>query len=656
MGGPGRWERGDFQPPNLVELFVSITGYPPPVDLLHSLPVVDLINNRYLATILGQLFFRARLMTNLPVFARWSACKKKVWTDKLDTFAELLIAVLHRRAVDVSWNGADLAVVNVFILLQCLPSTILLPLFNVRKESRPFVVRTPDGTRIKLVSPAIDSGCAGPDGEEGPSPVRPVRPADQARVDGRQVRFNSTTPTDLEVGSKSILKAAFKALNDGRPERLVPILCGDGCAPRDVRTRDRVHAMLHSDRVFPDLDDGGLLPLPMGDSLMKGILLKQVKALSSSLDVFGWSNSFLKGIFKTDLSVSEHLFAHAASVLAAALASGELPPVLNFLNASGVLTPLNKQSEEKQREDLVAGRDLQLRLTSQGTWLDKAAGRAVINSEPAQRATASLAPIQLGVGVPGGVEMKFAAVRTAHARGMVIAAWDVVNAFFSVGREQLFQAVARKAPEVYGNILPSYGLVTPVLLSYEEDGGLVIECMPSVEGARIGCIRASWLYCIAVQPVYEQLAVEFSGVEIRAVIDDMTAMFEPPQDPADLMAWEALYEKIWNFQERYRSLALDLGLDLHPSKGGILLPPNAPLPVLRTSLRIVPGLVEVGGAIGSQVFVDTFTSAKEDQARKRIDSILQISDNHPQACMKLLTVSGLCWYSTCDVGVTVGDC
>jgi hypothetical protein len=73
------------------------------------------------------------------------------------------------------------------------------------------------------------------------------------------------------------------------------------------------------------------------------------------------SNSFLKGIFKSNLSISENLFAHAASVLAAAL---------NFLNASGVLTPLNKQSVEKQMEDLRLGKDLQLRLTSQG----KAAG------------------------------------------------------------------------------------------------------------------------------------------------------------------------------------------------------------------------------------------------------------------------------------------
>ena len=128
LGGPGRWERCDFQPPNLVEFFVSITGCPPPVELLYSLPVVDLINNRFLATILGQLFFRARLMTNLPVFTRWSASKKKVWTDKLDMFAELLIAVLHRRSVDVMWADADLAVVNVFILMQCLPSTILLHL------------------------------------------------------------------------------------------------------------------------------------------------------------------------------------------------------------------------------------------------------------------------------------------------------------------------------------------------------------------------------------------------------------------------------------------------------------------------------------------------------------------------------------------------
>jgi hypothetical protein len=205
----------------------------------------------------------------------------------------------------------------------------------------------------------------------------------------------------------------------------------------------------------------------------------------------------------------------------------------------------------------------------------------------------------------------------------------------------MFDAVAQKVPEIYGNLLPSYGLVTPVLLSYEEDGVLVLEIMPSLEGARIGCIRASWLYCVAVQPVYEMLTDEFEGVQIRAVIDDMTAMFEPPLDSGSAEAWEELYERIWEFQERYRVLAGGLGLDLHPTKGGVLLPALAPLPVRRQSLRIVQGLVEVGGAIGSKDFVDAFTATKEEQAHRRIESILQISENHPQACMKLLTVSAL---------------
>ncbi len=110
-------------------------------------------------------------------------------------FAELLIAELHRRAVDLSWVDADLAVVNVFILLH---------LFKVRKESRPFVVRTPDayGTRIHLFSPAIDSATGINDGEPNDS-ARPVRPVVQARVDVRQIRFNSTIPPDLEEGSTS---------------------------------------------------------------------------------------------------------------------------------------------------------------------------------------------------------------------------------------------------------------------------------------------------------------------------------------------------------------------------------------------------------------------------------------------------------------------
>ncbi len=165
--------------------------------------------------------------------------------------------------------------------------------------------------------------------------------------------------------------------------------------------------------------------------------------------------------------------------------------------------------------------------------------------------------VQLGVGVSGGVEMKLAAVRTAHARGMVIVAWDVVNAFFSVGRA-------------------------------------------------------------AVQPVHEQLAVEFDGVEIRAVIDDMTAMFEPPRarDPTDSLEWEALYEKMWCFQERY----LRTG------------PCNWPLVLVwicthRKAVFYFPQMLRCRCTASAVLF--GLSRVKDDQARKRIESILQISDNHP---------------------------
>jgi hypothetical protein len=52
VGGPGRWERCDFEPDKLSILFVSIVGRPPPVNLLSVLPVEDLINNQPLAVII----------------------------------------------------------------------------------------------------------------------------------------------------------------------------------------------------------------------------------------------------------------------------------------------------------------------------------------------------------------------------------------------------------------------------------------------------------------------------------------------------------------------------------------------------------------------------------------------------------------------------
>jgi hypothetical protein len=53
VGGPGRWERCDFEPDKLSILFVSIVGRPPPVNLLSVLPVEDLINNQPLAVIIN---------------------------------------------------------------------------------------------------------------------------------------------------------------------------------------------------------------------------------------------------------------------------------------------------------------------------------------------------------------------------------------------------------------------------------------------------------------------------------------------------------------------------------------------------------------------------------------------------------------------------
>ncbi len=88
---------------------------------------------------------------------------------------------------------------------------------DVRKESRPFVVRTPDGTRINLVSSAIDSetGTADSGVELGPVPSDcAVRPVERSRVDDRLIKCNTTVPPDLEAGSKSILKTAFKALKE----------------------------------------------------------------------------------------------------------------------------------------------------------------------------------------------------------------------------------------------------------------------------------------------------------------------------------------------------------------------------------------------------------------------------------------------------------
>src|ERR1043165_673610 len=90
-------------------------------------------------------------------------------------------------------------------------------------------------------------------------------------------------------------------------------------------------------------------------------------------------------------------------------------------------------------------------LSNIGPTLRRLAAKCA-NAHAVARLSTLLAPIQLGVGVPGGAE---AAVHATHRRATsmptngVLVKLDFANAFNTLRRDSLLEAVARDIPELY---------------------------------------------------------------------------------------------------------------------------------------------------------------------------------------------------------------
>ena len=80
------------------------------------------------------------------------------------------------------------------------------------------------------------------------------------------------------------------------------------------------------------------------------------------MDGSGWSISWLLGIFhKPTLNPIASPLARVSALLINGLAGH----TLEFILGLGVLSPINKQAQELQNSDVLAGKDLKLRLVCQ---------------------------------------------------------------------------------------------------------------------------------------------------------------------------------------------------------------------------------------------------------------------------------------------------
>jgi hypothetical protein len=121
--------------------------------------------------------------------------------------------------------------------------------------------------------------------------------------------------------------------------------------------------------------------------------------------------------------------------------------------------------------------------------------------------------LQLGVGVPGGCEAAVHATRRfidGLQKDHIVVKLDFANAFNSVRRDALLEAVARDIPEIYRFVFATYA--SNATLSF---GNF---CVISEEGIQQGDPLGPLEFCIVIQPLLQSLK---SSLRI-GFLDDLT--------------------------------------------------------------------------------------------------------------------------------------
>ncbi len=145
------------------------------------------------------------------------------------------------------------------------------------------------------------------------------------------------------------------------------------------------------------------------------------------------------------------------------------------------------------------------------TWCRLAAKCA--NSYVVAKMSASLAPLQLGVGIPGGAEAAVHAARryiSTMPDSHVVVKLDFANAFNTLRRDCMLEAVAREVPELYSFVHTAY-TVDPIL----QYG---VDIVRSTEGPQQGDPLGPLEFCLTIHPLLKRLRSELR----IGFLDDLT--------------------------------------------------------------------------------------------------------------------------------------
>jgi hypothetical protein len=229
--------------------------------------------------------------------------------------------------------------------------------------------------------------------------------------------------------------------------------------------------------------------------------------------------------------------------------------------------------------------------------------------------------LQLGVGIRGGTEAAGHALRAAQASDprLQLVRIDYQNAFNTVSRTAVLQAVADRTPELLPFVQWVYSCPSRLWVAGREEGAPPIL---STTGVRQGDPMGPLLFALALQQPLEESIAEVPDLHLVAIHDDVTLV--------------ALPEKVATLFHELASRTAPFGLRIAPTKCAVYSPsPTTPAEVAKTlALPHAPeGIVVAGSQIGSRDFVEAFGRDKAAAVSRTVSKLMELPlelQNQPQ--------------------------
>ena len=283
------------------------------------------------------------------------------------------------------------------------------------------------------------------------------------------------------------------------------------------------------------------------------------------------------------------------------------------------------------------GKKRAIRPVNSGSMFLKNPLRCALSDRTAKRVQALQARTQMGNGMAYGCHTKVALARALYEAGFFVSLQDAINAFNALERQAMLDVVDDIWPEATSIVNKTYGLDAPCIFLFDDDSGdHRIACMLSQQGVRMGCVLGSFLYCLTVwAAIYKVLEKEFPELHARAATDDLTS-YGTADTPE---GWQELYKTLERYIVRFAQLGKPIGILLHPGKGDLLLPPNAPDPdnpgLLRLTTVTRGAVRDTGGYIGPDDAVRAESTRKAESVKPLHNAIRELGKQHALPAYRL---------------------